>query len=62
MLNAIIVKMWIESEIKHLQHKLDMGTALPVSAKAQINVLKKFYDEFNLEAISLDDVQYHSEW
>jgi hypothetical protein len=54
--------MWIESEIKHLQHKLDMGTALPVSAKAQINVLKKFYEEFNLEAISLDDVQYHSEW
>jgi hypothetical protein len=39
-----------------------MGTALPVSAKAQIHVLKKFYDEFNLEEISLDGVQYHSEW
>ena len=61
MLNRIIVKMWVESEIRDIKRKLDMGTLLPAVGNGQIRILKKFYEEFNLEEVSVEDVQYHTE-
>ena len=61
MLNTIIVKMWLESEIRTIKKKLDMGTLSPAVGNGQIRILKKFYEDFNLEEVSTKDVVHHTE-
>lgn len=53
--------MWLESEIRDIKRKLDMGTLLPAVGNGQIRILKKFYEDFNLEEVSVEDVHHHTE-
>lgn len=50
-MNKQVVKIWIENEISSLEYKKEMGLILYITADAKISVLKKFYDEFNLDFI-----------
>ena len=54
-MNSQIVKLWVENEISSLEYKKHMGLILYIAADAKISVLKKFYDEFNLESIEEED-------
>lgn len=55
-MNSQIVKLWVENEISSLEYKKHMGLILYIAADAKISVLKKFYDEFNLESIEEEDL------
>lgn len=57
MLNAQMVKIWTISQIMALRTKLNYGTILETVGRAKIEQLEEFYDLFNLDDISLEDVQ-----
>lgn len=55
-MNKYIVKIWVENEISALEYKKEMGLILYIAADAKISILKKFYDEFNLEYAKEEDL------
>jgi hypothetical protein len=57
-LNPQMVKIYLHGEIETIKLKINVGNILPVVGQGQIQVLQKFYDLFNLESISLEDVEY----
>ena len=57
MLNAQMVKIWIIGEIMALRTQLNLGTVLEVVGRAKIKQLEDFYDLFNLDDVSLEDVE-----
>jgi hypothetical protein len=57
-MNDQIVKLWVLDQIKKIQHKKDIGFILPVVADAKIELLRDFYDDFNLESVNFK-VTYH---
>jgi len=57
-MNDQIVKLWIKDQISKIQHKKDMGLILYISADAKIDILEKFYDEFNLDSVNIE-IEYH---
>jgi len=59
-MNSQMVKLWITDQINKIQHKKDMGFILPVVADAKIELLRDFYDSFNLEGVT-SKVTYHEE-
>jgi hypothetical protein len=42
-----------------LKHQIQLGTVLDVVGKAKIKQLEDFYDIFNMDYISLEDVIYN---
>jgi len=59
-MNDQMVKLWITDQIKKIQHKRDIGFILPVVADAKIELLRDFYDDFNLDSVNIE-IQYHAE-
>jgi hypothetical protein len=59
-MNNQIVKLWILDQIKKIQHKKDIGFVLPVVADAKIELLRDFYDDFNLDSVNIE-IEYHAE-
>ena len=57
-MNDQIVKLWIKDQISKIQLKMDMGFILPVVGKAKIELLRDFYDDFNLESVNIE-IDYH---
>lgn len=57
-MNSQLVKLWIEDQITKIQHKMDMGFILPVVGKAKIELLRDFYEDFNLESVNIE-IDYH---
>ena len=57
-MNDQIVKLWIKDQISKIQRKKDMGLILYISADAKIDILEKFYDEFNLDSVNIE-IKYH---
>ena len=57
-LNDQMVKLWIKDQISKIQRKKDMGLILYISADAKIDILEKFYDEFNLDSVNIE-IEYH---
>jgi hypothetical protein len=58
MLNAQMVKIWIINQMMVLKDQVEMGLVLEVVGRAKIRQLEEFYDLFNLDDISLEDVDY----
>lgn len=58
MLNSQMVKIWVINQIMTIKYKIELGTILEVVGKAKIQQLEEFYDIFNMDYISLEDVQY----
>ena len=59
-MNSQIVKLWIESEISKIKYKKEMGFILPVVADAKIELLRDFYDDFNLDSVNIE-IEYHDQ-
>ena len=59
-MNDQIVKLWVLDQIKKIQHKKDIGFVLPVVADAKIELLRDFYDDFNLDSVNIE-IEYHAE-
>lgn len=59
-MNDQMVKLWITDQIKKIQHKKNIGFILPVVADAKIELLRDFYDDFNLDSVNIE-IQYHAE-
>ena len=57
MLNEQMVKIWIITQLITLKSQIEMGLVLEVVGKAKIRQLEEFYDLFNLDNISLEDVE-----
>lgn len=57
MLNSQMVKIWIITQLLTLRSQVEMGTVLEVVGKAKIRQLEEFYDIFNMDEISLEDVE-----
>jgi len=57
-LNDQMVKLWVTDQISKIQRKKDMGLILYISADAKIDILEKFYDDFNLDSINIE-IEYH---
>lgn len=58
MLNPQMVKIWVINQIMTLKYKIELGTILEVVGKAKIQQLEEFYDLFNMDEVSLEDVRY----
>ena len=59
-MNDQIVKLWVLDQIKKIQQKKDMGLILYISADAKIDILEKFYEDFQLDKVTIK-VTYHEE-
>jgi len=59
-LNDQMVKLWITDQITKIQQKKDMGLILYISADAKIDILEKFYEDFQLDKVTIK-VTYHEE-
>ena len=59
-MNDQIVKLWVQNEISKINYKKEMGFILPVVADAKIDLLERFYDDFNLDSVNIE-IQYHAE-
>ena len=57
MLNSQMVKIWIITQLLTLRSQVEMGAVLEVVGKAKIRQLEEFYDIFNLDYISLEDIE-----
>jgi hypothetical protein len=57
-LNDQIVKLWVTDQISKIQRKKDNGLILYISADAKIDILEKFYEDFNLDSVNIE-IEYH---
>ena len=59
-MNNQLVKLWITDQISKIKYRKEMGMILPVVADAKIELLRDFYETFNLDQITIK-VTYHAE-
>ena len=57
MLNAQMVKIWMIGQLMSLRNQVNYGTIDEVVGRAKIEQLEEFYDIFNLDYISLEDIE-----
>ena len=57
-LNDQIVKLWVTDQISKIKRKKDMGLILYISADAKIDILEKFYEDFNLDSVNIE-IEYN---
>ena len=57
-LNDQMVKLWITDQISKIQQKKDKGLILYIAADAKIDILEKFYEDFNLDSVNIE-IEYH---
>lgn len=57
-LNDQMVKLWVTDQISKIQQKKDKGLILYIAADAKIDILEKFYEDFNLDSINIE-IEYH---
>jgi len=57
-LNDQMVKLWITDQISKIQQKKDKGLILYITADAKIDILEKFYEDFDLDKITIE-IEYH---
>lgn len=50
-MNNQLVKMWIQNEISKIKYRKEMGLILPVIADAKMELLRDFYDTFDLDRV-----------
>jgi len=57
-MNDQMVKLWIKDQISKIQRKKEMGLILYITADAKIDILEKFYEDFNLDSVNIE-IEYH---
>ena len=59
-LNDQMVKLWVTDQISKIQQKKDKGLILYISADAKIDILEKFYEDFDLDKLTIE-IEYHDQ-
>ena len=57
-LNDQMIKLWVTDQISKIQQKKDKGLILYITADAKIDILEKFYEDFNLDSVNIE-IEYH---
>ena len=57
-LDSQLVKLWVQDQISKINYKKEMGLILYISADAKIDILEKFYEDFNLDSVNIE-IEYH---
>ena len=57
-LDSQLVKLWVQDQISKINYKKEMGLILYISADAKIDILEKFYEDFDLDKITIE-IEYH---
>ena len=57
-LDSQLVKLWVQDQISKINYKKQMGLILYISADAKIDILEKFYEDFDLDKITIE-IEYH---
>jgi hypothetical protein len=57
-LNDQMIKLWVTDQISKIQQKKDKGLILYIAADAKIDILEKFYEDFNLDSVNIE-IEYH---
>jgi hypothetical protein len=57
-LNDQMIKLWVTDQISKIQQKKDKGLILYIAADAKIDILEKFYENFNLDSVNIE-IEYH---
>jgi hypothetical protein len=64
MINKPILMLWIVTKIDSLKNRIDLGyfdsPEEEYRSEGELRVLKQLYDEFNLESINKEDLEYHN--
>jgi len=50
-MNNQLVKMWIQNEMSKINYRKQMGLILPVVADAKMELLRDFYNTFDLDKV-----------
>ena len=53
-----MIKLWVMDQISKIQQKKDKGLILYIAADAKIDILEKFYEDFDLDKITIE-IEYH---
>jgi hypothetical protein len=53
-----MIKLWVTDQISKIQQKKDKGLILYITADAKIDILEKFYEDFDLDKITIE-IEYH---
>jgi len=53
-----MIKLWVTDQISKIQQKKDKGLILYIAADAKIDILEKFYEDFNLDSVNIE-IEYH---
>jgi len=57
-LDSQLVKLWVQDQIYKINYKKEMGLILYISADAKIDILRDFYETFNLDSVNIE-IEYH---
>jgi hypothetical protein len=57
-LDSQLVKLWVQDQISKINYKKQMGLILYISADAKIDILRDFYETFDLEKVTFN-LTYH---
>jgi hypothetical protein len=57
-MDSQLVKLWVQDQISKINYRKQMGMVLPVVADAKVEILRDFYETFNLEDVTFK-VTYH---
>lgn len=64
MLNKQFFRLWILGKIQDLERKLITGELDTIEdaymIKGKLEMLKELFDEYNLEDVSMEGIEYHS--
>jgi hypothetical protein len=64
MINKPVLFLWITSKIESLEFKLKIGMFDSVEevyrGEGELRILKQLYEDFNLESVNKNDLEYHN--
>jgi hypothetical protein len=64
MINKPVLFLWITSKIESLEFKLNVGMFDSVEevyrCEGELRILKQLYEDFNLESVNKNDLEYHN--
>ena len=57
-MDSQLVKLWVQDQISKINYKKGMGLILPVVADAKVELLRDFYETFDLDKVTFN-ITYH---
>lgn len=62
MANSLILKMWVLSKINQLENKFNLITREEdtYNIQGRLDILKEFYEDFNLEDVNEKEIIIHN--